>query len=54
MADLNTYISNRAKFEKNFNNRLALVEEQQAQNTEDIEANAEAIEELAEIIGGGE
>lgn len=54
MSDLSTYISNKAKFEKNFNNRLTLIEQQQTQNIEDIEANAEAIEELAEIIGGGE
>lgn len=54
MATINEYLKNRINDNKNIEEQIRLLNERQAISEQDIEANAVAIEELAEIIGGGE
>lgn len=54
MSSFEEYIRNRQKDEKDFKMRLAEIAAAVEELKADSEANAEAIEELAAIIGGEE
>lgn len=56
MATIKDYLDNRKRDNADFRNRLNALEAKQAMTEQDVEANAEAIEDLAAIIsaGGGE
>jgi hypothetical protein len=54
MASLKEYLDNRRKDNADLRNRIETVEAKQAVTEQDVEANAEAIEELAQLITGGD
>ena len=54
MASARNYIKNIIEDQKNIVNRLNTMEEEISSIRDDSEANAQAIVELAEIIGGDE
>lgn len=54
MAAFEEYFNNRKKDDVDLRNRINNLEEKQTQIEQDVEANAEAIEELAVIVSGGD
>lgn len=54
MAKINEYFKNITKSQKDIRDEIHELYIKQSNNETDIEANAEAIEELAELIAGGE
>ena len=54
MAKINEYFKNITKSQKDIRDEIRELYVKQSINEKDIEANAEAIEELAELIAGGE
>lgn len=54
MAKINEYFKNITKNQKDIRDEIRELYVKQSINETDIEANAEAIEELAELIAGGE
>lgn len=54
MPTIEEYRDRLIQQKKSLNNRIDAVAAQVGQNTQDIECNAEGIEELAAIIGGDE
>ncbi len=54
MSSIKDYIKNEAKQNINILERIKRIQSDLASAVEDIEANAEGIQELAEIIGGEE
>lgn len=53
MATIKDYLDNRKRDNADFCNRLNALEAKQAMTEQDVEANAEAIEDLAAIISAG-
>ena len=54
MAEIREYTQNVAKQNTDIFNRIRKIQEDIASLADDIESNALAIEEIGEIIGGGE
>ena len=54
MARIDEYFRNVSKSQKDIRDEIRELYVKQSINETDIEANAEAIEELAELIAGGE
>lgn len=54
MAKINEYFKNITKSQKDIRDEIRELYVKQSINETDIEANAEAIEELAELVAGGE
>lgn len=54
MATIEEYRDRLIKQKQALNNKIDAIAAQVGQNTQDIECNAEGIEELAAIIGGDE
>lgn len=54
MPTIEEYRERLIQQKKSLNNKIDAIAAQVGQNTQDIEYNAEAIEEIASIIGGDE
>lgn len=54
MPTIEEYRERLIQQKKSLNNKINAIVEQVGQNTQDIEYNAEAIEEIASIVGGDE
>lgn len=54
MPIIEEYRDRLLKQKQSLNNRINAIAAQVGENSQNIEYNAEAIEEIAEIVGGGE